>query len=124
MQTNNRHYELTTPSEVDNDLKLIPHNGGAADFRRFINEELRIYKHKMPDDRIHLAEDRIFYYRSHVYDDFAATNMQLALTTGRLEKVLDSLNQVRDDPDLSFQAPSCAFSNEVDLMTPVNLLMI
>lgn len=33
----------------------------------FLNEKLRIYKSKMPDERIHLAEDRSFYYRDQVY---------------------------------------------------------
>ncbi|MCB1042353.1 MAG: glycogen/starch synthase [Acidobacteria bacterium] len=49
----------------------------------FINEELRIYKSKMPEERIHLAEDRIFYYREKVYDDYAAINMKLALVFQR-----------------------------------------
>ncbi len=64
---------------------------------RFINEELRIYKNKMPEDRIHLAEDRIFYYRSHVYDDYAATNMELALTFQR--EVINNIIP-RVNPDL------------------------
>lgn len=41
VQTNNRSYELTTPSEVEYDLEMIPKNGGADDFRRFINEEVQ-----------------------------------------------------------------------------------
>lgn len=49
----------------------------------FINEELRIYKSKLPEERIHLAEDRIFYYRSKVYDNYAAVNLKLALTFQR-----------------------------------------
>ncbi|MEM7262718.1 MAG: glycogen/starch synthase [Planctomycetota bacterium] len=64
---------------------------------RFINEELRIYKSKMPEERIHLAEDRIFYYRSHVYDDYAATNMELALTFQR--EVINNIIP-RVNPDL------------------------
>ncbi len=49
----------------------------------FINEELRIYKSKMPEERIHLAEDRIFYYRDKVYDNHALVNMKLALVFQR-----------------------------------------
>ncbi|MCB1049291.1 MAG: glycogen/starch synthase [Acidobacteria bacterium] len=49
----------------------------------FINEELRIYKSKLPEERIHLAEDRIFYYRSKVYDNYAGVNLKLALTFQR-----------------------------------------
>ena len=33
-----------------------------VDIGDFINDELLIYKRKLPEDRIHLAEDRIFYY--------------------------------------------------------------
>jgi len=50
---------------------------------QFINEELRIYKSKLPEDRIHLAEDRIFYYRNHVYEGDAKVNARLALTFQR-----------------------------------------
>ena len=32
-----------------------------------IESELRLYHSKLPDDRIHLAEDRAFYYRDQVY---------------------------------------------------------
>ena len=41
VETENRRFELTTPSEVAYDLELIPSNGGAEDFRRFLVEELR-----------------------------------------------------------------------------------
>lgn len=41
VQTNNRRWELTTPSEVAYDLQQIPNNGGADDFRRFIVEEVQ-----------------------------------------------------------------------------------
>ncbi|MCL1887417.1 MAG: glycogen/starch synthase, partial [Kiritimatiellaeota bacterium] len=34
---------------------------------RLINDELRVYKSRMPDSRVHLAEDRCFYYRDTVY---------------------------------------------------------
>ncbi len=37
------------------------------DVDRFLNEELRIYTSKLPNTRIHLAEDRTFYYRDAVY---------------------------------------------------------
>lgn len=40
VQTEERTYELTTPSEVAYDLKQIPRNGGADDFRRFIADEV------------------------------------------------------------------------------------
>ena len=34
---------------------------------KLVAEELRVYKSRMPNERIHLAEDRCFYYRDHVY---------------------------------------------------------
>jgi ADP-glucose type glycogen/starch synthase len=44
-----------------------------------ISEELRVYKGKLPDSRIHLAEDRVFYYRDAVYSDYQGdTKLALA----------------------------------------------
>ncbi|MCA9683948.1 MAG: alpha/beta hydrolase [Myxococcales bacterium] len=40
IQSNDRYYELTTPSAVAFDRRRIPHNGGADDFRRFVVDEL------------------------------------------------------------------------------------
>lgn len=41
VQTNNRHYELTSKSEVEYDLKNIPNNGGADNFRRHLIKEVK-----------------------------------------------------------------------------------
>lgn len=41
VETFDRRYELTTPSQVAYDLQQIPKNGGADDFRRFIHEEVQ-----------------------------------------------------------------------------------
>jgi predicted alpha/beta superfamily hydrolase len=41
IQTNNRHYELTSKSEVEYDLGNIPINGGADDFRRHLQNEVK-----------------------------------------------------------------------------------
>ena len=41
VQTDERRFELTTPSTLPGDLELIPHNGGADDFRRFLLQEVR-----------------------------------------------------------------------------------
>ena len=38
-----------------------------VDVGQLINDELRVYKSRLPDSRIHLAEDRCFYYRDTVY---------------------------------------------------------
>ncbi len=41
VETLDRRFELTTPSQVAYDLEQIPNNGGADDFRRFIREEVQ-----------------------------------------------------------------------------------
>jgi predicted alpha/beta superfamily hydrolase len=40
VQTDNRYHELTVRSTVEEDLELNPDCGGAADFRRFLREEV------------------------------------------------------------------------------------
>lgn len=54
-----------------------------VDIGSFIDNELLIYKSKLPDDRIHLAEDRIFYYQDHVYSNSDDTDMKIALAFQR-----------------------------------------
>ncbi len=49
---------------------------------QLVSEELRVYKSRMPDSRIHLAEDRCFYYRDHVYSQ-GDGNAKLALAFER-----------------------------------------
>jgi ADP-glucose type glycogen/starch synthase len=54
-----------------------------VDVGRLISDELRIYKAKLPDSRIHLAEDRVFYYRDTVYSDYSEHNPKIALSFQR-----------------------------------------
>ena len=49
---------------------------------KLVAEELRKYKSHLPDERIHLAEDRCFYYRDSVYAQGEA-NLKLALAFQR-----------------------------------------
>ena len=49
---------------------------------QLVADELRVYKSRMPDARIHLAEDRCFYYRDHVYSR-GEGNAKLALAFQR-----------------------------------------
>src|SRR6187431_2502299 len=42
--------------------------------------ELRKYHEVLPEAHIHLAEDRIFYYREQVYSNIATESMKIALT--------------------------------------------
>lgn len=53
------------------------------DVGRLINAELRVYKSRLPDSRIHLAEDRCFYYRDTVYSNYQEENPKLALAFQR-----------------------------------------
>lgn len=54
-----------------------------VDIGSFIDNELLIYKSKLPEDRIHLAEDRIFYYQERVYSNYADTDLKIALAFQR-----------------------------------------
>lgn len=53
------------------------------DIGKFINDELRVYKSILPDSRIHLAQDRIFYYRDDVYSNYYAESHKVALAFQR-----------------------------------------
>lgn len=50
---------------------------------QLISDELRVYKSRLPDSRIHLAEDRCFYYRDTVYSQSQDENPKLALVFSR-----------------------------------------
>jgi ADP-glucose type glycogen/starch synthase len=67
------------------------------DVGKLISDELRLYQRKLPQDRIHLAEDRIFYYRDAVYANYQAENAKLALAFQRevINNVIPAVN-----PDL------------------------
>jgi len=63
----------------------------------FLKEEQRIIRKTMPDDRIHLAQDRAFYYLNRVYSDYGGENTKLSLAFQR-----EVINHVipRVEPDL------------------------
>jgi starch synthase len=54
-----------------------------ARFDKVIDEKLMLYKNKLPGSRIHLAEDRIFYYRNEVYADYQGGAPSIALAFQR-----------------------------------------
>ncbi len=66
------------------------------DVGKFINEKLRMYKSKLPDERIHLAEDRAFYYRDQVYDGYQNSNVNVSLVFQR-EVINNIIPYVRPD---------------------------
>ena len=58
--------------------------------------ELAAIRAKMPDDRIHLAEDRAFFYVDHVYANYSRDNLKIALAFQR-EVINNILPRVRPD---------------------------
>ena len=62
---------------------------------QLVADELRVYKSRMPDARIHLAEDRCFYYRDRVYSQSGA-NPRLALAFQR-EVINNIIPEVQPD---------------------------
>jgi len=68
-----------------------------VDSARLISDELRVYKSRLPDCRIHLAEDRCFYYRDAVYSRYQDENPRLALAFQRevINNIIPTVN-----PDL------------------------
>ena len=49
----------------------------------FLKKELRRIQRKMPDDRVHLAEDRAFFYLNRVYTSYGENNLKLSLAFQR-----------------------------------------
>lgn len=67
-----------------------------VDVGRLISDELRVYKSRLADSRIHLAEDRCFYYRDTVYSNDQTVNPHLALAFQR-EVINNIIPQVQPD---------------------------
>jgi len=91
---------VSTLFELNADVHVaLPHYRRMfhVDVGRLISDELRIYKSKLPDARIHLAEDRCFYYRDAVYSSYGADNPRIALAFQR--EVINNIIP-RVNPDL------------------------
>lgn len=67
-----------------------------VDVGHLIDNELRAYQSKMPEARIHLAEDRAFYYRDSVYSSYGDDNPHLALAFQR-EVINNIIGAVQPD---------------------------
>ena len=50
---------------------------------KFFNKELKRIKTRIEDERIHLAEDRVFYYLTHVYSGYSDQDLKVALAFQR-----------------------------------------
>ena len=66
------------------------------DVFNLVSKELRLYHGKLPADRIHLAEDRIFYYRDKVYSSYEEDNTRIALIFQR-EVINNIIPRVQPD---------------------------
>ena len=62
-----------------------------------LKKEINRVQRKMPDDRMHLAEDRAFYYTNHVYSRYGEENIKLSLAFQR--EVINNIVP-RVQPDL------------------------
>ena len=62
-----------------------------------VSKELRMYLAALTDNRVHLAEDRIFYYQSRVYSSYSKESMHVALAFQRevINNIIPKVN-----PDL------------------------
>ena len=63
---------------------------------QLISDELRVYQSRLPDSRVHLAEDRCFYYRERVYSHSDQENPRLALAFQR-EVINNIIPEVNPD---------------------------
>lgn len=62
----------------------------------FLQKELSVIRSLMPDDRVHLAQDRAFFYLNHVYSNYGGENTKLSLAFQR-EVINNIVPRVRPD---------------------------
>ncbi|WP_435547779.1 glycogen synthase [Desulfobacterium sp. N47] len=63
---------------------------------RIFGKELDLIRKKVPNERIHLAEDKVFYYLNHVYSNYGWENLKIALSFQR-EVINNIIPRVRPD---------------------------
>jgi starch synthase len=61
-----------------------------------LGTQLNAIREKMPEDRVHLAEDRAFFYMNHVYSNYSVENLKIALAFQR-EVINNIVPRVRPD---------------------------
>ena len=62
----------------------------------FLRKEQRTLRKVMPDDRVHLAEDRAFFYLNRVYSNYGGENIRISLAFQR-EVINNIVPRVRPD---------------------------
>ena len=67
-----------------------------VDVGNLISNELRLYMANLHNSRIHLAEDRIFYYRDSVYSSYSSDSFRQAMAFQR-EVINNIIPEVRPD---------------------------
>ncbi len=65
-------------------------------FANVLGKQLEAIRSKMPDDRVHLAEDRAFFYLNRVYSSYGGENIKVALAFQR-EVINNIVPLVRPD---------------------------
>ncbi|MCF8095576.1 MAG: glycogen/starch synthase, partial [Desulfobacteraceae bacterium] len=78
------------------DYRGIFHRNVGGALWQLYQKELDTYRKYLPQERLHLAEDRAFYYVHHVYSDFSQENLKIALAFQR-EVINNILPRVRPD---------------------------
>jgi starch synthase len=68
----------------------------SAQLTPIYGKEIDLILSKMPDERIHFAEDRAFYYLNHVYSDYGWENLKIALSFQR-EVINNIVPRVKPD---------------------------
>ena len=68
----------------------------SIDVGKLVNNELRVYMSNLSNERIHLAEDRSFYYRDQVYSNYEQDNFKVALAFQR-EVINNIIPKVKPD---------------------------
>ena len=65
------------------DYRTIFSRGAPATPPPLIIRELNTIRSRMPDERIHLAEDRAFFYMNHIYSNYGRENIKISLAFQR-----------------------------------------
>ncbi|MCF8111212.1 MAG: glycogen/starch synthase [Desulfobacteraceae bacterium] len=78
------------------DYRGIFHKNIGGALWEIYKKEIETYRKYLPEERLHLAEDRAFYYVHHVYSDFIQENLKIALAFQR-EVINNIIPRVRPD---------------------------
>ena len=71
-----------------------------------LKKEMNRIQRKMPDDRIHLAEDRAFFYTTTVYSHYGSDNIKIALAFQR--EIINNIRLFSPNALVIARSPSSA----------------